>query len=180
MENVIDLMFDKKLSPKLAELFSMLTETRKRLFEEIEGLTQEQLDFTPALTKIETIGTLLFHICAVEFSWIYEDIFHEEMIYEEWKYAFALRETLSPPQLTEQPLSFYIQKLTNLRARLYNTLCKMNDEDLKKVIHSGKNNYTIYWILYHLNQHESVHIGQINFLKRLYQILNSPQVTHKK
>ena len=168
MQNIIDLNFDKNLSPKIAELYGMLSETRIRLLEEVEGITQEQLDYSPNITKIETIGTLLFHIAAIEFSWIYEDIFKQEMDYEEWKYAFALRENLDPPQLTGRPLSFYLDKLRDLREKVYETLRTMKDEELQSIIESGTNKYTIFWILYHLNQHESLHIGQINFLKRTF------------
>ena len=168
MQNVIDLNFDKNLSPKIAELYGMLSETRIRLLEEVEGITQEQLDYSPNITKIETIGTLLFHIAAIEFSWIYEDIFKKEMDYEEWKYAFALRESLDPPQVTGRPMSFYLDKLRDLREKVYETLQTMKDDQLQSIIESGTNKYTIFWILHHLNQHESLHIGQINFLKRLY------------
>ena len=170
MTEINKLNFKKELSPKVRDKYSILEETRKRLFEQIEGITQEQLDFTPSERKIETIGTLLFHILAVEYSWIYEDIFKEEMDYEEYKYAFALREELYPPQLIGKP--FYIDKMNAIRERLFGTLMTWKDKDLDRVISSGKSKFTINWILYHINYHESIHIGQINFLKRLYKIQN--------
>ena len=167
MEQVNDIPLDEKLSPKLAEIYGMLTETRARLLEEVEGITQEQLDYTPDIKKFETIGTLLFHIAAIEFSWFFEDIFKEEMEYETWKYAFALRETLEPPQLTGKPLSFYLEKLQMLRDQVYDTLQTLKDEALQKVVDSGGRKFTVYWILHHIDQHEALHIGQINFLKRM-------------
>ena len=165
-----NLILDINLTPKIAVLFSMLEETRNRLLKEIEGLTQEQLDFSPDINKIETIGTLLYHIEAVEYSWIFEDIYKQEMPYEEWKYAFALRSKLDPPQLTGRPLETYVANLKRLRKNFFNEMQKLTDEDLNTLISSDKYNVTISWILYHLNQHESAHIGQINLLKRLYNL----------
>ena len=170
MSTTNNLDFNQLLTPRIRDLYAIMDETRKRLFEQIEGISQEQLEFTPSERKIETIGTLLFHILAVEYSWIYKDIFKEEMDYEEYKYAFALREDLHPPQLTGKPLSFYVDKMNSLRNRVFSTLKTWKNEDLDREVTSGKNTFTIYWILYHVNYHESIHIGQINFLKRLYKI----------
>lgn len=168
LKRIIDLHFDYNLTPKIAEIYGMLIETRTKLFKEVEGITQEQLDYSPNILKFETIGTLLFHIEAIEFSWFYEDIFKEEMNDEDWKYAFALRKTLDPPQLIGRPLSFYLKRLEELRKRIFETLQSMVDEDLYSVVDSGGRKFTIYWILHHIHQHEALHIGQINFLKRLY------------
>ena len=170
MDKIIDLDIDTNLPSNIAGFYAMLSDMRNRLLEEVDGITQKQLDFSPSITKIETIGTLLFHIAAIEFSWIYEDIFKEEMVYEEWKYAFALREQLDPPQMTNKSLSFYLEKLHSLRERVYATVRGWNDKELEKVVKSGNQFYTIRWILYHLVQHESHHIGQINLLKRMYKI----------
>lgn len=168
MSHITNLPFDKTLSPRISEIYAMLTETRMRLLQEVEGINQEQLDYSPNIRKFETIGTLLFHIEAIEFSWFYEDIYKEVMEYEEWKYAFALREKLDPAQLTGKPVSYYLERLEQLRSRMDKTLQQMKDEELHTIVESGERKFTIYWILHHIHQHEILHIGQINFLKRLY------------
>jgi uncharacterized damage-inducible protein DinB len=52
-----------------------MTEIRERLLNIIEDLDEEALDYTPSERKVETIGTLLLHIAAVELGWILEDIY---------------------------------------------------------------------------------------------------------
>jgi uncharacterized damage-inducible protein DinB len=158
-------------SLRVEKLILMLEETRNRLLEQLEGLSQETLDYTPSINKIETIGTLLFHIAAVEWSYIFEDIDKLEMGYEEWKYAFALREKLDPAQLTGEPLKFYFQKLSDVRNDVIKRLKKLEDNELERFITIGKRELTIEWILYHLIYHESIHIGQINFLKRQHKVI---------
>jgi uncharacterized damage-inducible protein DinB len=76
-----------------------VTEIRERLLNIIEELDEEVLDYTPSERKIETIGTLLLHIAAVELGWILEDIYQEEIDYDEWKCAFPLRSSINLPQL---------------------------------------------------------------------------------
>lgn len=174
MPNTVDLILDEKLSPKVAVVYAMLFETRNQLLREISDLTQEQLDYSPNITKVETIGTLLFHIAAIEFSWFFEDIYGEEFKEEEWKYALALRYNFEPPQLKNKPLSFYMEKLQKLRERVYITLQQWKDVDLNQPVKSDDYYYTKIWILHHIQQHESHHIGQINFLKRLFK--NSKEI----
>jgi hypothetical protein len=72
--------------------------------------------------------------------------------------------------MTNLPIFWYVEKLKGVRNSFYNELIKLNDIDLNRIISSGNNNYTVRWILYHLNQHESHYIGQINYLKRLQSL----------
>ena len=62
------------LSPRIAFIFSMMARVRSRLLRVAEGLMDEEIDYSPDMERIETIGTLLLHIAAVEWSWIFEDI----------------------------------------------------------------------------------------------------------
>jgi uncharacterized damage-inducible protein DinB len=157
-------------NPRLTKLILMLKDVRESLLRQIKEISQETLDFTPNMKKIETIGTLLLHIAGVEWSWIFEDIDKMDMNFEEWKYSFALRQELDPPQLTVKPLSFYLDKLSEVRNDVLIRLNKMTDADLETLINVGKDKFTTEWIIYHIYQHESVHIGQINFLKRQAKI----------
>lgn len=83
MSEIQDLSFDILLTSNVGVLYAMLTETRNDLLYEIKDIKQDQLDFSPSITKIETIGTLLFHIYAIEYSWFFEDIYGEPFDDEE-------------------------------------------------------------------------------------------------
>ncbi|MFW9945173.1 MAG: DinB family protein, partial [Candidatus Sifarchaeia archaeon] len=73
-KRVITLDREDGLSPRVALLYSMMEKVRGRLFSRIESLSDVDIDYSPHGRSIETIGTLLFHIAAVEWSWIFEDI----------------------------------------------------------------------------------------------------------
>ena len=159
-------MYPHELHAISAFLFSMMDRTRSRLLRVVEGLTDEVIDYSPDLERIETIGTLLLHIAAVEWSWIFEDIDGEEMDYEKWKHAFALREE-NLPQLTKQGLQFYIDRLIEVRSEVFVRLRNLDDSNLHTLVEVGNAEVSIEWILFHLLEHEAMHIGQISILKRL-------------
>ena len=141
--------------------------TALRLLKRIDGLTKKELDFTPYDDRIESIGTLLLHIAAIEWSWIFEDIDRQEMDYEEWKHAFVLREGI--PQLKSKKLKFYMDKLEDVRKDVFNRLTTITDSELDHLINIGEAAVSIEWILFHIIEHEIMHIGQISLLKRLQE-----------
>lgn len=154
------------LSPRVAFLFSMMARMRSRLLRVVEDLTNEEIDYSPDMERIETIGTLLLHIAAVEWSWIFEDIDGTEMDYEKWKHAFALREE-KVSQLTKKGLKFYLDRLLEVRSEVFVRLRNLDDSNLHTLIDVGPAEVSIEWILFHILEHEAMHIGQISILKRL-------------
>jgi uncharacterized damage-inducible protein DinB len=134
--------------------------------EKITDITDEQLDYTPDEKKVETVGTLLHHIAAIEWSWIFEDIDGKEMDFEEWKYAFALRDGVKLPQQKGMGKEYYLEKLHYVRDQVYIRLMQLDDSDLSREV-GDKQKYTIEWILYHILEHETMHLGQISLLLRL-------------
>ena len=99
-KRLLELKKNSEFSGELSTFVAQMKAVRTRLLEQLEDLTDDMLDFTPDIHKIETIGTLLLHIADVENSWIFENIDGEVIDFEKWKYAFPLRQTLDPPQLT--------------------------------------------------------------------------------
>ncbi|MFW9845454.1 MAG: DinB family protein [Candidatus Thorarchaeota archaeon] len=152
-------------TPRVAFLFSMMEKTRSRLLRIVDELSDGDLDYSPDTDRIETIGTLLFHIAAVEWSWIFEDIDGEEMDYEKWKHAFALREKI--PQLTGKGKQFYLDRLSEVRDAVSARLRDLDDMQLHIIVDLGAAEVTIEWIIFHILEHEAMHIGQISILSRL-------------
>lgn len=166
---------DKNYNERISFLLGEMDDTRNLLLNEIKDFTQEELDFTPDIDKVETIGTLLFHIADVENSWMFEAVEGEELDLETWKYSFPLRQQLDPRQQTGKPLEHYIKLLEEVRSNVKKNMIKYTDKDLQKVFTNRFGTFTLEWVLYHIAQHESHHLGQINILKRLkkYNIFKS-------
>ncbi|MFX1577800.1 MAG: DinB family protein, partial [Promethearchaeota archaeon] len=116
-----------------------------------------------------TIGTLLLHIAGVEWAWIFGDIDGKEVDYEKWKHAFALAPDVNIPQLREQRKDFYLNHLSEVREEVYQRLKRFQDDDLDKIVKSEGRKHSIEWILFHLVEHEAIHVGQVSVLSRLYR-----------
>ncbi len=157
-------------SSQLGRYVSLMEDVRRRTLEYIQALSTKQLSWFPN-SKTESIGTLLLHIAAVEYSYIQEDIMKRPMG-EEWKMAFPIRFNI--PQITGKELSYFTDKLNAIRAESKRVLRGLNDGDLDMIITplepapgNGDISYSLEWILYHLIEHEAHHKGQIALMKRL-------------
>ena len=155
---------------RIGTYITQLEDIRKRTKRYAADLSPARLAWHPQ-PDVESIGTLLIHIAAVEVSWIQEDILRKPMG-EEWKIAFPIR--FGIPQVSGQPLEFFWEKLDSARAETRAALAAMTDTDLSRAITplddegtEGATQYTIEWILYHLVEHEAHHKGQIAVMKRL-------------
>ena len=142
--------------------------SRKKLLVIINELDDEVLDYTPNERKVESIGTLLLHIAAVEWSWIFEDIDGIEMNFEAWKHAFPLRKEVNIAQIKGKTKSYYLDKLQTIRDEVIARINKFSDKDLDNAVGTIEEKYTIEWILYHIIEHKIQHLGQILLLKRLW------------
>ena len=60
-------------TPQIGRYVAQLTEVRDDLKHEVAGLSTAQLDWHPN-DQVESIGTLLLHCDAVEWSWMHEDV----------------------------------------------------------------------------------------------------------
>jgi len=157
--------------PRIGSYLAQMEDVRRRTIRYVEGLTTEQLSWHPK-PRVESIGTLLLHIAAVECSWIGEDIMRRTMG-EEWKIALPIR--LGIPQVTGQPLAFFLDTLRAVRDQTKADLATLTDDDLSRMVapldpgpaSTPEHRFTIEWILYHILEHEAHHKGQIAVMKRL-------------
>ena len=168
----IQLKKDHELSPQVSQFYSYMVEVRQYLLKMINDVDDVMLDYTPDERTVETIGTLLLHIAGVEWSWIVADIEGKEIPYEKWKHAYALSEDVNIPQLVGKGVEFYLNRLKEVRNEVYEKLKEFTDDDLNRIVEIEGKKFSIEWILYHVIEHEAMHLGQISLLKRLYKLNN--------
>ncbi len=166
---MIGLDSDSGFTPRLGVFRAQLEDVRRGTLRYVAGLDQSQLVWSPQ-ANIESIGTLLLHIAAVERSWIGEDIARRPMG-EEWAIAFPIRFGIE--QIQGQPLEYFLARLASTRDETRAVLSSLTDEDLSRDVApldpgDSTETYTIEWILHHCVEHEAHHRGQIALLKRLY------------
>src|SRR5215203_2518908 len=83
---------------RIGRYVAQMNEVRDDLRKQVENISVEQLDWHPD-EQTESIGTMLLHIDAVEWSWIHEDILGtpDKEYPGEWAEAMPIR--LGVPQV---------------------------------------------------------------------------------
>lgn len=157
-------------TPQIGTLTSMMAWLRPQVVNSVKKLTMEQLDWLLD-DKANTIGSLLYHLAAT-------DAFYHEHTFKglEWgkwdqsvekKYGVAMelgeegRKTIKG-----QNVDFYLNLLTETRESTLAEFKKRDDKWLSAVDSKwfwGPTNNYCKW--FHVCEHESHHLGQINLLK---------------
>ena len=147
--------------PEIGRLLWQLEATRWRLKECLEGLDTAVLDWQPA--HGDNIGTLLYHIAAIETDWLYVEVlqtpFPPEIIA---LFPFDVRDGEGRlTAVTGQSLTQHLQRLDTCRARLLTAYRAMSLADFRRLRQFEQYSVTPEWVLHHLIQHETEHRGQI-------------------
>ncbi len=161
-------------APQIGRYVAQLAEVRHDLLEQVADFTVAQLDWHPD-AQTESVGTLLLHLDAVEWSWMHQDIFGapDEDYPGSWDEAMPIRAVV--PQVSGRPLVRYLDQLAATRAETLRLLASFTDADLPRLVgeappppgrEARSELYTIDWIIWHVIEHEATHVGQIELLKR--------------
>ena len=160
-----DLKTDKKLSPKIALIYSMLEENRKKTKRLVLGMKPEHLTWSPD-KNTNTIGTLLLHIAEAELNWMQKEIAGKPLTRKQREeFRYDVYGSTEHRQVESHHLDFFLKKLDRVRAYTKKVLGRLKDRDLATAHREGRERITNGWILYHLIEHEASHFGQIASLK---------------
>jgi uncharacterized damage-inducible protein DinB len=160
--------------PWAGRYVAQLAETRRELLRQVADLSPAQLSWHPN-DETESIGTQLLHVAAVEWSWIFQDIFgRPDDDYQGWEEAFPLR--VGASQVIGRALPYFTDRLERVRAEVLAALRGLTDADQDRLVGEGPSPegiaprsylFSIDWILFHLVHHEAHHAGQVELLRRL-------------
>lgn len=161
---------DIDLSPgtegMVAGIAAALAFGQQRLKATIKELSPEQLTAVPAgLTN--SIATLVNHVAGVE-----ANLAHRLMgqtTPEELKAEYLLNLPQSPlPVAVGETVESLTEKMDRARSLLSGALANLSDADpTREIAMSGDRVATLRWLLALLPVHQAMHLGHIQFIKRL-------------
>jgi uncharacterized damage-inducible protein DinB len=154
--------------PLVGRFVTMLADTRRRLVRDLEDFDHGDLDRTPDWAP-NSIGTLLYHIAAIELDWTFADLRETDEFppgTEEW-FPVKVREENGRLAPIVDSFGRHLERLDWVRQHLLSTLAGMSDTDLDRTFlnpgeEGGRGGA---WIIQHLMQHEVEHRGQIGELR---------------
>jgi uncharacterized damage-inducible protein DinB len=154
--------------PTIASLLWMLEDSRRMLLETVAGLDLATLDWEPDIGG-NSIGSLLYHIAAVEMDWLYTEVLEQEPP-EEIIALFPSDMREDDGHLARwrgEDLSALEHRLSEVRTKLFATYASITHDDFRRPRSLDDYDVTPEWVLHHLLQDEAVHRGEIGMIKLL-------------
>jgi uncharacterized damage-inducible protein DinB len=170
MGNVLQVAALPGFDPEIGRWLWALEEVRRGTLKAVEGLSQQILDWDGDDGQENSVGSLLYHIALVETSWLYMDIFEQDLPAEvkpDFPYDMADSER-NLARVRGVPLADHIARLDRSRKRFLEALHGMSLNDWRRLRSPGDVEYhvTPEWAVFHLIEHEAGHAFQIRSMKR--------------
>lgn len=155
--------------PQIGALISMMDDLKNRVTRTVEELNQEQTDFLLD-ENANRIGALILHLAATEVIYqkltFYDESFDDEED-AEWIVAMELGDK-AREELQGKPISYYLDKWNEVRAKTKELLKTKNDEWLmeERNFPNSETTYNHYWAWYHVMEHQANHMGQMVLIRK--------------
>jgi uncharacterized damage-inducible protein DinB len=157
--------------PLIGHMLWMIEDTRRLTRRTLDGVDPQALDWLPA-DGDNSIGTLLYHIAAIEADWLYVEVLEQEFPPDVVElFPYAVRDAtgrLTP--VTGRTLDEHYALLDTVRSLLLDTYQTMSIDDFHRVRQMPDYDVTPEWVLQHLMQDEAEHRGEIGDLRRRAEI----------
>lgn len=169
-------------STEAAIFYSQLEDQTQRLFEAVQGITPEELEWQPA-PGMNTPGMLLAHFAVAEVLWAQRAFFGMEKVDTAQVLGHDRRYDGMPMAADGQPpahlrgkkLSDYQELLSKARAYYREGAAKLTDADMENTVtwtrgsDGTQRTGNLRWVMYHIVEHFASHFGQLLLMRRLYK-----------
>ena len=146
----------------IGQWLAALQDARQRTMEVLDAIEPEWLDFTPE-DEEESIGTILYHIAAIETSWLYTEVlettFPPEIIA---LFPHDVRDDDGKLMPVMDTLQNHLDRLKVVREKLLEGFSKMSLEEFVTTKQFEEYDVSPVYVLHHLMQHEAEHRSQID------------------
>jgi len=144
----------------------MIEDTRRRTKQSLDGLNDREVNWRPPQGG-NSIGSLLYHLAAIEMSYIYEDILGSGWAPElDELLPYDVRDEAGLlTAVKDESLTAHLARLDATRALSLRALAGLSGEELRRRRVVGEYAITPEWALHHLMQHEAEHRGQIGEIR---------------
>ena len=151
--------------PEVGRAMWPVEDARRRTAHALAGVDPKLVDWAPPGEL--SLGTLLYHLAAIEASWLYE-----EALGRPWPpavealFPFPVRDPAGGlTVVTGESLEDHWARLMEVRRRLLAAYQTMTLEDFRRVRALPEYDVTPEWVLHHLMQHEAEHRGHMAALR---------------
>lgn len=152
--------------PTIIRWLWALEDARQRTKRCLKGISSSIVDWIPPTGN--SIGTLLYHLVAIEMSYLFEDILQigwcEEL---EPILVYDVRDPQGQLTIVQgENLNKHLTRLDRGRSLLLKTVSNLSLDDFYRPRQMDDYDITPEWVIHHLMQHEAEHRGQIILIRQ--------------
>jgi uncharacterized damage-inducible protein DinB len=142
------------------EFVNLLQQRHNEIVEALEGLPVAALDWSPG-PSMNSISVLVFHLTGAERYWI-GDVAAQDPKERDREAEFKVHDV---------GMQVLIKRLTDNLEYTRNTLSKFATQDLETTRTSARDGriFTVAWALLHALEHTTLHLGQIQLTRQLWE-----------
>ena len=150
---------------------SALQDARARTMRVLEGIQPNWLDFVPE-DGGESIGTILYHLAAIEASWLYEEVLQAADFPPEIEVLLPhdVRDDAGKLMTVSDTMQNHLERLSIVRKNLLDVFLSMTPGEFEKPRGLPKYDVSPVYVIHHLMQHEAEHRSQIDWIGRKAKI----------
>lgn len=148
--------------PEIGRALWMLEDARRRTRTALKGFNSAHVDWAIEPGGM-SVGTLLYHIAAIELDWLYSDVLQSE-----WPeslvplFSYDVRDDQGKlTSVRGKAYGWYWTGLAAVRWHLLAAFRNMTLEDFRRPRSLPKYDVTPEWVLHHLCQHEAEHRSEL-------------------
>ena len=151
---------------EIGQLLSLLADARQRTMRCVDGMPNEAVDYELA-PNFHTIGSLLYHVAAVEVNWVYGLVLQQDMPMDvaEWFPRTIIDDSGDITPMRSISLDGHLYRLDKAHAILLSAFKAMTLDDFRRVSNIARMAVTPETVAQQLLQHEAEHRGQIMSLR---------------
>jgi uncharacterized damage-inducible protein DinB len=153
-------------APEIGRMLWLLGDARDRTRRGLDGIDAAAIDRTGGANG-HSIGTLLYHVAAIEMDWLATDVMEGKLPDHVWDaFPYDVRDdTGRLTHVSGYSLNTHLQRLKGVRGLLLEVYRAMTLEDYRRVRFLPDYDVTPEWVLHHLCQHEAEHRDEIIALR---------------
>jgi uncharacterized damage-inducible protein DinB len=163
---------DGSADPTVGTWLSALADSRRRTLDALADLPPEAVDAIPG-PGLDAIGTLLYHVAAIEADWLFEDILGPESG-AEWPadlFPFDVREQSGRLTIVSGlSLADHLARLETVRGMFVGHLRGMDAAEFHRPRTRDRYDVSPAWVAHHLLQHEAEHRAQISAARQALDV----------
>lgn len=162
-ESLLLTHLDKYAEP-VGVWLSAVEDARERTMRVLEEIEPQWLDFVPD-DGGESIGTILYHLAAIEVDWLYEEVLQVPFPPEiEALLPHDVRDSAGKLTRVSDTMQNHLDRLNSVRKNLLDKFLSMTPDEFEKPHSLPQYDVSPIYVIHHLLQHEAEHRSQINWI----------------